>query len=231
MMDSEGKVLSKRTLDHEIKKAGPSAKHPWERLHDIFERIQIKLFTVFIRRQFGFCGKGVVVEPPFKYKNLQYIWVGDSVMIKHYSWIHAIGNIEQITGPVITLKANCHIGMGVTIAAVRSVVLEENVLIARNVYISDHGHSFEDINTPIMDQGIRNISPVTVGKNSWIGQNACVMPGVTIGRHCVIGANSVVTRDLPDYSVAVGSPARVIKRYNETTCRWEKLSGRAESTT
>jgi len=98
------------------------------------------------------------------------------------------------------------------------------VLLARNVYIADHGHAFEDVNTPIMLQGIDHVGEVEIAKHSWLGQNVCVLPGVRIGQHCVIGANSVVTRDVPDFSVAVGAPARIVKRYDHESRRWEKLS-------
>jgi acetyltransferase-like isoleucine patch superfamily enzyme len=75
-----------------------------------------------------------------------------------------------------------------------------------------------------MDQGIDNIKPVAIGRNSWLGQNAVVLPGVTIGEHCVIGANSVVNRSIPDFSIAVGTPARVVKTFNRQTKRWEKFT-------
>ena len=68
-----------------------------------------------------------------------------------------------------------------------------------------------DINTPIKEQDISIVSPVVIGEGSWLGENVCVC-GASIGKHCVIGANSVVTNDIPDYCVAVGAPARVIKK-------------------
>ena len=219
--------LTKETSAPAANPAKPLRKHPGERLFDIYERIVIRLFTAFVRRQFGSCGKGVIVEPPFKYKNLQHIALGKDVMIKHYCWISAIASQEETSTPKIIIKAHTQIGMGATISAVRQIVLEEYVLLARNVYISDHGHSFEDLETPIMFQGLRDISPVTIGEHTWIGQNSCIMPGVRIGKHCVVGANSVVTRDLPDYCVAVGSPARVIRQYDARTRRWEKAAGKA----
>ena len=114
--------------------------------------------------------------------------------------------------------------MGATISAVRKVVIGAHVVLARNVYISDHGHAFEDIRVPIALQGIAKVAEVEIGDSTWIGQNACVLPGVQIGRHCVVGSNSVVTHDLPDFCVAAGVPAKVIKRYNEETQVWEKVS-------
>ena len=77
---------------------------------------------------------------------------------------------------------------------------------------------------PLQLDGTKSISigdRVVVGEGSWLGENVCVM-GASIGKHCVIGANAVVTRDVPDYSVAVGCPARVIKRYNPVTQQWQQ---------
>lgn len=90
------------------------------------------------------------------------------------------------------------------------------------VYISDNLHSFEDIGTPIHKQPIKQIGTVRIGEGSWLGENVCVI-GANIGKHCTIGANSVVTHDIPDYSVAVGAPAKVIKRYDFETQQWEKV--------
>jgi acetyltransferase-like isoleucine patch superfamily enzyme len=102
------------------------------------------------------------------------------------------------------------------------VVIGEYALLARNVYISDHAHAFKNIEVPIMLQGINRIAPVIIGKHSWLGQNVVVLPGVTIGEHCVIGANSVVNSSVPDYCVAVGAPARVVRRFNQNSKKWEK---------
>jgi len=103
------------------------------------------------------------------------------------------------------------------------VLIEEYVLLARNVHIADHAHAFENIDVPIMEQGINRIAPVTIGRETWLGQNVVVLPGVTIGKHCVIGANSVVNSSIPDYCVAVGAPARVVRQYNRETDKWEKI--------
>jgi acetyltransferase-like isoleucine patch superfamily enzyme len=114
--------------------------------------------------------------------------------------------------------------MNATISAVESIIIEENVFTARNVYISDHGHQYEDINMPIAMQFIRKKAPVLIKKNSWLGQNAVILPGVTVGRHCVIGANSIVNSDIPDFSIAAGAPARIIKRYDAVSNMWVKVS-------
>ena len=95
----------------------------------------------------------------------------------------------------------------------QSVIIEEGVGIARGVYISDHSHGFKDPTRFIRDQGVDRIAPVRIGRGAWLGENAVIMPGVTVGRGAVIGANAVVREDVPDYSVAVGVPARVIRTF------------------
>jgi len=82
------------------------------------------------------------------------------------------------------------------------------------VYITDQNHGFADIARPISEQSMPE-QPVIIGAGSWLGHGTVVLPGSTIGRHVVVGANSVVTGDLPDFSVAVGAPARVVRRYVE----------------
>ncbi len=215
-------TLSKEASNLDLERPRQLPKHWGERAYNIWERICIRLFTAFVRPQFGSCGKGVIVEPPFRFKNLQYVTLEDEVMIKDSCWISAIGSREELSTPKIIIQSHTHIGIGATISAVRKIILEKHVLLAKNVYISDHGHAFEDVTTPIMFQGVAGIAEVRIGEHTWIGQNACVMPGVRIGKHCVIGANSVVTRDVADFSVAVGAPARVIKKYDAQTRRWEK---------
>lgn len=86
------------------------------------------------------------------------------------------------------------------------------MLLSPNVYITDCDHEYRNIDIPVIDQGIvQKGQKVLIGDGSYIGYNSVIVGNVKIGKHCVIGANSVVTKDVPDYCVAVGSPARVIK--------------------
>jgi acetyltransferase-like isoleucine patch superfamily enzyme len=98
------------------------------------------------------------------------------------------------------------------LSAVRSVRLGRKVLLARNVYISDHVHGHDDPSRAVLDQDLTGIAAVEIGDGAWLGQNVVVCPGVTIGRGAVVGANSVVRDDVPDFAVAVGAPARVVRR-------------------
>ena len=86
---------------------------------------------------------------------------------------------------------------------------------ARNAYIADHQHAFTDTTRAVLDQGIEKTAPVEIGDGAWLGENVVVGPGVRIGRGAVIGANAVVLADVPDHSVAVGAPARVVRTVGE----------------
>lgn len=127
----------------------------------------------------------------------------------------------------IIFGQNCQINDNVHIASVDSVTLGDNVLIASRVFISDHNHgqySGDDVSNPNEVPADRKLSssPVVIEDNVWLGEGVAVMPGVRIGRGCIIGANSVVTKDLPDNTICAGVPAKVIKRYNELSGKWEK---------
>ena len=101
------------------------------------------------------------------------------------------------------------------ISAASSVRLGRAVLLARNVYISDHHHAFGHPTEPILDQGIVTPRSVEIGDGAWLGENAVICPGVRVGRGAVVGANAVVLEDVPDHGVAVGVPARLVRRYVE----------------
>ena len=115
-------------------------------------------------------------------------------------------------GPALVIGDGTKIVGGSVFSAASSIRIGSKVLMARNAYIADHQHAFSDTSRAVLDQGIERVAPVEIGDGAWLGENVVVGPGVTIGRGSVIGANSVVLRDVPEYSVAVGTPARVVRR-------------------
>ena len=105
------------------------------------------------------------------------------------------------------------------------VVIGEAVLFGPDNYISSEDHRFEDICVPVMDQGCHSPrknghSELSIGDGSWVGCHCAIVGDVHIGRHCVVGANSVVTRDVPDYCVVAGVPARIVKRFDPEAGEW-----------
>lgn len=192
-------------------------------------RIKIKDFcplfirlikSAYYRCRFKNFGWLSILRSPLKINGASNIWIGDKVIIEYKSWLAAISKSEGKAELII--EDGCTIGHFNHIYATKSVILHKNVLTADKVYISDNLHSYENVNIPIKEQPIKQIEIVEIGEGSWIGENVCIM-GAKIGKHCVIGANSVVNRNIPDFCVAVGAPARVIKRYNQDFKKWEKV--------
>ncbi len=182
------------------------------KLHNQLRVWTNRLYTRLVRGSFGAMGKGCQIMLPFKSGNAIDIFVGDNVIICAGAWIDCFREYgKQKWHPRLEIGDGTYIGHRSHIMVVGEMRIGKNVLIADNVYISDNMHSFEDITQPIMPQPLKH-SPVTIEDEVWLGENVCVLPGVTIGKHSVIGSNSVVTKDIPQYSIAVGSPAKVIKQ-------------------
>jgi acetyltransferase-like isoleucine patch superfamily enzyme len=146
--------------------------------------------------------------------NEQYIHVGTNTLIGPDISLSAgmVPGQQCITNPVVTIGDRCLIGRGSGIVGHFSIEIGNDVWTGHNVYITDQNHGYEDVTRPISQQS-QPERAVKIGDGSWLGYGSVVLPGVTIGEHCVIGANSVVTHDVPSFSVAVGVPARVIKQY------------------
>ena len=189
---------------------------------NLFVKIVAKIKSIlFYPLQFkNFGGKSLILKP-LSLEGKHNIEIGKHVIIQEYTWLAAM----PLTGSSVKLEIgnNSVIGHFNHIYATKSIVIEDYVLTADRVYITDNLHQYDNPNVPIILQPIKQISPVRIGEGSWLGENVCVI-GVNIGKHCVIGANSVVTHDIPDYSIAVGVPAKVIKKYNFETKVWEKVN-------
>jgi acetyltransferase-like isoleucine patch superfamily enzyme len=136
-----------------------------------------------------------------------------------YSTIEDFSAINNGVGPVIIGK-NTRIGLGNTI--IGPVTIGNDIRLAQHVVLSGLNHNYTDIDLPIHAQGV-STAPIVIEDETWIGANVVIVAGVTIGKHAIIAAGSVVTKDIPSYSVAVGNPARVLKRYNHQTKTWEKV--------
>lgn len=185
--------------------------------YKLAKRIRDKVATCLFKRGFHGFGKRSVISLPFRSGMESRIAVGHGVYIGHHCWFEVMSADESQNEPVIRIEDGASFSGFCTITAVSSVIIGKGALIARYVHISDHTHRTADTDLPIKDQGVAGIRPVRIGEGCWIGQGVVICPGVTIGRNAVIGANSVVRDDVPDYSVAVGAPAKIVRRAEQRT--------------
>jgi acetyltransferase-like isoleucine patch superfamily enzyme len=165
-------------------------------------------------QQFGHLGRNsVICFPPNTLFNEQYIHIGEGTLFGPQATLSAgmVPGQEMVTDPVITVGDRCLFGKGSGIVGHLEIRIGDDVWTGHHVYITDQNHGYEDLYLPISRQ-VMPERPVSIGDGSWLGHGTVVLPGVTIGRHVVVGANSVVTGDLPDNCVAAGVPARVIKQ-------------------
>lgn len=97
------------------------------------------------------------------------------------------------------------------------------MLFAGYVHVTDHSHGYEDINKPISEQPLISKGPIVIEDDCWLGFSCEILSGVHIGRHSIVAARAVVTKDVPPYSIVAGNPARIVKQYNFETNKWEKF--------
>lgn len=185
--------------------------------------------TSLLKHSFAERGAGVVIDYTATVQGSRFIAVGAGTWVQRHAWLTVplIELPEPPKAPVLRIGERAQIGPRTTLSAVREVVVEDDVLFGMNVYVSDHVHAFRDPKVPVKDQGLPPAGRVRIGKGAWIGANVVIVADgkdLEIGENAVIGANSTVTRSVPARSVAVGSPARVVDRWDEATGRW--TSGR-----
>jgi len=166
-------------------------------------------------RAFGKFGPGsLILFPITTIFNEKYIHIGSETMIGEHVALSAGMMPGQVclTDPVVRIGDRCLIGRGSGIVGHLSIEIGNDVWTGHHVYITDQSHGYEDVSLPISLQS-QPESPVVIGDGSWLGHGVVVLPGAKIGKHVAVGANSVVTGELPDFCVAVGAPARVIRQY------------------
>jgi acetyltransferase-like isoleucine patch superfamily enzyme len=131
--------------------------------------------------------------------------IGPQTLLEPGVWLTAPGQAR------IRIGAGSFLNLGVMVAALELVEIGDHCMFANGCFVTDGDHRFDDPEQPVTRQGFTTKGPTRVGDNVWCGANVVITSGVTIGERCVIGANSVVTRDLPPHSIAAGAPARVLR--------------------
>lgn len=154
-------------------------------------------------------------------KGGRYIEIGDDFFIGKNFLLATYK--EGDSEPKLMIGNNVCAQQNVRISCMNSVIIEDDVLMASTILITDNNHGINPSLDISYKEQKNTTEPVRIGKGTWIGEQSIVLSGSNIGEKCVIGANSVVTGQIDDYSMAVGNPARVIKKWNFLTNEWEKI--------
>jgi acetyltransferase-like isoleucine patch superfamily enzyme len=188
---------------------------------NFIKRVESKLsriwFSIWQRQKFKRLGRNAYFFSPYRVDGKSAIELGISTVFQRGAWLYCASHNNSDAR--ISIGEGCVFGYNNHITAVGRLSIGNNVLTANNVYISDNLHEYEDVTRPIMQQAVRFKGTVEIGDGCWIGENACII-GVRIGKNCVVGANAVVTKDVPDYSVVAGIPAKVIRHYDTASGKW-----------
>lgn len=158
------------------------------------------------------------------------IRIGDGVLLDREVWLN-VPVIPMSEGSSLSIGSGTNVGRRCVISAAHSVIIEDNVLFAPNVFVTDHNHEFSDPSVPIAEQGITQGGRIVIERNCWIGYGAMIIASgreVIVGRNSVIGAYSIVTRSCPPNSVVVGNPAGVARQYDPVSGLWQRLPKRTE---
>jgi acetyltransferase-like isoleucine patch superfamily enzyme len=188
--------------------------------------LQKRALSWLVSRRLG-GAPGLRLEADAKIRGFDHITIGANFHAGRAFWLEAVTAHGGCTySPRISIGNDVGVNDRVHIAATTSVSIGDNVLMASRVYVSDHHHGVYDgdeQSDPEIPPTLRPLTtgrPVVIEDNVFLGEGVAVLAGVTIGRGSIIGANAVVSRSIPPYSMAVGAPARVIKTYSPATRTW-----------
>jgi acetyltransferase-like isoleucine patch superfamily enzyme len=170
---------------------------------------------------FGRLSAKAHIAKPLRLDGTAYMYIEEGVYVHEHTWLGCY-NRDRYPNPELTIGKQTVIGHFCHLSCAGNMRIGENVLIADHVTIADSTHEYGDVETPVLRQPFGLLRNTSIGDGSWIADK-CTILGANIGKHCVIGANSVVTKDIPDYCVAAGNPAKILKRYDPAQQTWVRV--------
>lgn len=175
-------------------------------------------------RKLGSSKSLVRIGKDVTFQNPQCIHLGRNIGIGKNSYFLPVTCYAGMNyTPKITIGDGCWIGVRNSFAAIDEIRIGNNVLFAGYVHITDHSHGYEEIDIPVSKQPLISKGSVVIEDQCWLGFGCEILSGVHIGKHSIVAARAVVTKDVPAYSIVAGNPARIIKLYNFDTKQWEKV--------
>ena len=159
-------------------------------------------------------GKSIIIEDRNRFEGLDNVIIGNKFSAQEGLWLSTYSSYgNNIYSPKVIIGNNVHFSRNCHIGAINKIVIGDNVLVGSNVLINDHAHGeSNDFSNPRNQLPLYSKGEIIIGSNTWIGDNAVILPGVHIGKNCIIGANAVVTRSfIDDCIVIAGNPAKVVE--------------------
>lgn len=191
---------------------------------DCLKKIGNKLRQIYWQRKLGSCKGTITIGDHVTIRHPDCLHFGERNCIGKYSYFMPTKKYAGICySPIIQFGDGCSIGIRNSFAAINRIEIGNHVLFAGHVHITDHSHGYQDINHPINHQPLITKGPVLIEDDCWLGFGCEILSGVHIGKHCVVAARAVVTKDVPSYSIVAGNPARIVKQYNFQTQQWESV--------
>jgi acetyltransferase-like isoleucine patch superfamily enzyme len=199
---------------------------PAEDTLQLFSRIATRLHTIWLRKTYPFAAFGrktsVHYSCDIRRPVSRFVSMGDDIYIAPDVWLNVVAGSNSLE-PKIVLGSGCKIGRRSTISSRNQIILQPDVLLAPSVLIMDHNHEFSNTNLPIHEQGVTEGGRIIIEKNCWLGYGAVIVCNhgeLVVGRNSVVGANAIVTRSFPPFSVIAGNPAKLLKTYDHQTRQW-----------
>lgn len=189
-----------------------------------YHKIVILLRWLYWKNKFGFAKGKISIRKHITFQHPNVLHFGKGVGIGDYTYfLPCTQYAGRKYSPQIIIGDNCSIGKRNSFAAIDRIQIGNNVLFAGYVHITDHSHGYEDINIPVKKQKLISKGPVVIEDDCWLGFGCEILSGVHIGKHSIVAARAVVTKDVPAYSIVAGNPARIVKKYNSETKQWERI--------
>lgn len=180
-----------------------------------------KIFLMpILKKGYGHIGTGSCIEKALAIRGKEHLYIGDNTFIRPGARIECVTEFagKQYT-PRLSIGSGVNIEQNLHMTCAESIEICDNVTILSNVLVTDINHSYKEINVSPLDQELET-RKVRIDSYCLIGAGARIMPGVTLGKNVIVGANAVVTKSVPDYSIVAGVPAKIIKKYDFEKNEW-----------
>lgn len=196
---------------------------------NLIDSLLVKLKTQYIYKFFfANIGKRSSIKNPILLKNIEKVFIGKNVFIRDHARIECVIEKDfQTFTPILILEDGVSFEQRCHITVAGEMIIGKGTIASFDVMITDIDHEYEDLNLPVAQQPLK-VSKTYIGENCFIGSGAKIQAGTILGKHCVVGTNAVVRGTFPDYSVIVGIPAKIVKRYDLEKKEWRKTDAKGE---